>query len=134
MVDVSHKKVSTRTASAQALVRMSARAAKAMREVALPKGDALVAAQIAGIMAAKQTAMLIPLAHQIELSSVDVAFSWHDEMTLRIEASARTAARTGVELEAMIAASAAALTVYDMTKSVDRGTRIAEVRLLSKTK
>jgi len=134
MVDVAHKKVTPRTARAQALVRMSAAAAKALRQATLPKGDALVAAQIAAIMAAKRTATLIPLAHQIELSGVDVAFSWQDEATLRIETSARTAARTGVELEAIIAAALAALTIYDMTKSIDRNTSIADVRLLSKTK
>ncbi|MBV8196871.1 MAG: cyclic pyranopterin monophosphate synthase MoaC [Candidatus Eremiobacteraeota bacterium] len=134
MVDVSHKKVTTRTARAQALVRMSPAAAEALRRATLPKGDALVAAQIAAIMAAKRTATLIPLAHQIELSSVDVEFSWRDDVTLRVETSARTAARTGVELEAMISAALAALTIYDMTKSIDRSTTIADVRLLSKTK
>ncbi|MBV9028334.1 MAG: cyclic pyranopterin monophosphate synthase MoaC, partial [Candidatus Eremiobacteraeota bacterium] len=118
---------------AQALVRMSAAAAEALRQATLPKGDALVAAQIAGIVAAKRTATLIPLAHQIELSGVDVAFAWHDDVTLRIETSARTAARTGVELEAMMAAALAALTIYDMTKAIDRSTTIADLRLLSKT-
>ncbi len=134
MVDVSEKRVTARTASAQALVRMSSAAAHALRQAALPKGDALVSAQIAGIMAAKRTATLIPLAHQIELSSIDVKFSWRDEVTLRVEASARTAARTGVELEAMVGASLAALTIYDMTKAIDRSTTISDVRLRSKTK
>ncbi|MBV9263787.1 MAG: cyclic pyranopterin monophosphate synthase MoaC [Candidatus Eremiobacteraeota bacterium] len=133
MVDVAHKKATARTARAQALVRMSAAAAEALRQATLPKGDALVAAQIAGIVAAKRTATLIPLAHQIELSGVDVAFAWHDDVTLRIETSARTAARTGVELEAMMAAALAALTIYDMTKAIDRSTTIADLRLLSKT-
>ena len=132
MVDVSHKKVSTRTASAQALVRMSARAAKAMREVALPKGDALVAAQIAGIMAAKQTATLIPLAHPIPLSSVDISFSWDGDLLI-VEARAHTVAQTGVEMEAMTAASVAALVIYDMTKAVDKGISIERVRLLAKS-
>lgn len=132
MVDVGTKAATERTAVARAEVRLGAKAAAAMREATLAKGDALVAAQLAGIMAAKQTAALIPLAHPIPLSSVDVSFSW-DADVLIIEARARTVAQTGVEMEAMTAASIAALVVYDMTKAVDKGISIERVRLVSKT-
>jgi cyclic pyranopterin phosphate synthase len=133
MVDVSGKGASSRTARAEALVRMSPAAQKALREATLPKGDAFVAAQLAGIMAAKQTASLIPLAHTLPLSSVDVRFEWTGDGALRIEAQARTVAQTGVEMEAMVAASIAALTVYDMTKAVDKSISIESVRLLEKS-
>jgi len=133
MVDVSGKDASTRSARAEALVRMSPAARTALREATLPKGDAFVAAQIAGIMAAKQTATLIPLAHGLPLSSVEVRFEWTADGALRVTAQARTVAQTGVELEAMIAASIAALTVYDMTKSVDKGIVVESVRLLEKS-
>jgi len=133
MVDVSHKPVTARTARAQALVRMSPVAAQALREATLPKGDAFVAAQLAGIMAAKQTGNLIPLAHTLPLAQVAVTYEWSAEATLRIETSATTSAQTGVEMEALLAASIAALTIYDMTKAVDAGIVIEEVRLLAKT-
>lgn len=133
MVDVSTKPVTARTARAQALVRMSPQAAQALRDATLPKGDAFVAAQLAGIMAAKQTGGLIPLAHPLPLAHVEVTFSWDDDRLLRIEASASTSAQTGVEMEAMIAASIAALTIYDMTKAVDKGIVVESVRLLSKS-
>jgi cyclic pyranopterin monophosphate synthase len=133
MVDVSNKPVTARTARAQALVRMSAAAAQALRDATLPKGDAFVAAQLAGIMAAKQTGSLIPLAHPLALANVEVTFAWEGEQVLRVEATATTSAQTGVEMEAMVAASIAALTIYDMTKAVDKGISIEEVRLLSKT-
>jgi len=133
MVDVSHKPVTVRTARAQALVRMSPEAAQALRDATLPKGDAFVAAQLAGIMAAKQTGNLIPLAHPLPLAHVEVVFDWRDATTLRIESSATTGAQTGVEMEAMVAASIAALTIYDMTKAVDKGIVVEDVRLLSKT-
>jgi len=133
MVDVSNKGDSARTARAQALVRMSAEAQDALRQATLPKGDAFVAAQLAGIMAAKQTGSLIPLAHPLPLSSVDVRFEWTSDGALRIETEARTVARTGVEMEALVAASIAALTIYDMTKAVDKGIAIESVLLLEKT-
>jgi cyclic pyranopterin phosphate synthase len=133
MVDVSGKGASSRTARAEALVRMSPAAQKALREATLTKGDAFVAAQLAGIMAAKQTAALIPLAHTLPLSSVDVSFDWTAGGLLRIEAQARTVAQTGVEMEAMVAATVAALTVYDMTKAVDKAISIEGVRLLEKS-
>ncbi len=132
MVDVSEKPVSTRAAKAQARVRMNSAAREALQCATLAKGDAFVAAQLAGIMAAKQTAQLIPLAHPLPLAKVDVTFAWRDDV-LEISASARTAAQTGVEMEAMIAASIAALTIYDMVKAVDKGIVIESVRLLEKT-
>jgi len=133
MVDVSAKPATVRSARAQALVRMSPQAAQALRDATLPKGDAFVAAQLAGIMAAKQTGGLIPLAHPLPLAHVDVAFSWHDDSVLRVEATATTTAQTGVEMEAMVAASIAALTIYDMTKAIDKGIVVESVRLLSKS-
>ncbi|MHB8148310.1 MAG: cyclic pyranopterin monophosphate synthase MoaC [Vulcanimicrobiaceae bacterium] len=133
MVDVSGKAVSTRTARAEARVRMSPQAATVLRESTLPKGDAFVTAQLAGIMAAKQTASLIPLAHPLPLARVDVRIEWADETTLRIESEATTSAQTGVEMEAMVAASVAALTIYDMSKAIDKGICIESVRLLEKT-
>lgn len=133
MVDVSRKRITSRTARAEALVRMSADARRALRAATLPKGDAFVTAQIAGIAAAKRTAELIPLAHPLPLSSVDVRFHWRSDGLLSIEAEARTAARTGVEMEAMIAACVAALTIYDMSKSLDKGITIESVQLLQKT-
>jgi cyclic pyranopterin monophosphate synthase len=133
MVDVSSKPVTARTARAQALVRMTSAVAQALRDATLPKGDAFVAAQLAGIMAAKQTGSLIPLAHPLALTNVEVTFAWEDDDVLRVEATATTSAQTGVEMEAMVAASIAALTIYDMTKAIDKGIAIESVRLLSKT-
>jgi len=133
MVDVSHKESTVRTARAQARVRLGAEAAKALRDATLAKGDALVAAQLAGILAAKQTPALIPLAHAIPLGAVNVEFSWEGDV-LAIEAIARTTSQTGVEMEAMVAAAVAALTIYDMTKGIEKGITIESVRLLEKTK
>jgi cyclic pyranopterin phosphate synthase len=133
MVDVSGKGETARTARAEAIVRMSAGAAAALRQATLPKGDAFVTAQVAGIMAAKQTGTLIPLAHVLPLSSADVRFEWIQQEVLRIESEARTAGATGVELEALTAAAVAALTIYDMTKALDKGITIESVRLLEKT-
>jgi cyclic pyranopterin monophosphate synthase len=132
MVDVSAKRVTARTARAEAFVRMTRAAQTALRAATLAKGDAFVTAQIAGIAAAKRTATLIPLAHPLPLDGVDVRFEWCDG-ALRIETEARTAARTGVEMEAMVAAAVAALTIYDMSKALDKGITIEAVRLLSKT-
>jgi cyclic pyranopterin monophosphate synthase len=132
MVDVSRKGNSPREARAHAVVRMSAAAERALKEATLPKGDAFVAAQLAGIMAAKQTGSLIPLAHPLPLSTIDVSFQWCGAGALRIETKARTVARTGVELEALVAASLAALTIYDMTKAVDKGITIESIGLLEK--
>jgi cyclic pyranopterin phosphate synthase len=133
MVDVAHKAPTSRTACAEARVRMQPATAAALREATLPKGDALVAAQIAGILAAKQTGSLIPLAHTLPLSSVEVTFDWPDAATLRIATKASTAGQTGVEMEALVAAGVAALTVYDMCKALEKGMVIEGLRLLSKT-
>jgi cyclic pyranopterin monophosphate synthase len=133
MVDVSAKNPSARTARAEAYVRMSEAARRALIEATAPKGDAFVTAQLAGIMAAKQTATLIPLAHPLPLARVDVRFEWLADGALRVEAEATTVAQTGVEMEAMVAASVAALTIYDMSKALDKGITIESVRLLSKT-
>ena len=131
MVDVGSKPLSRRRAVAHATVRMAPETAKRLRE--LPKGDALVAAQLAGVMAAKRTADLIPLCHPLPLSHVGVSLSVGPHY-VEITASVETTAQTGVEMEALTAASVAALTVYDMAKAVDKGMRIVEVSLVEKTK
>ena len=110
---------------------MAAETARRLRE--LPKGDALATAQLAGIMAAKRTSELIPLCHPLTLSHVDVTIEVGEE-SVEIVATAETTAQTGVEMEALVAASVAALTVYDMAKAIDKGMVVAEVRLLEKTK
>ncbi|MDQ6826303.1 MAG: cyclic pyranopterin monophosphate synthase MoaC [Candidatus Eremiobacteraeota bacterium] len=133
MVDVRGKAATPRVARAQADVRMSAEARSALKGATLAKGDAFVAAQIAGILAAKGTASLIPLAHPIPLSSIDVTFHWAKHGILTIQAVAHTSAQTGVEMEAMVAVSIAALTIYDMTKAVDKAVVIETVRLLEKS-
>ncbi len=131
MVDVGGKPLSRRRAVARAEVRMAAETARRLRE--LPKGDALATAQLAGIMAAKRTSELIPLCHPLPLTHVEVTLQVGEE-SVEIVASAETTAQTGVEMEALTAASVAALTVYDMAKAVDRQMRIAEVALVEKTK
>jgi len=131
MVDVGAKPVSKRRAVAAATVRMAP--ATAARLGDLPKGDALTTAQLAGIMAAKRTAELIPLCHPLPLSHVGVELEVRDD-SVEIVASAETTAQTGVEMEALVAASVAALTVYDMAKAVDKGMVVEAVRLLEKTK
>jgi cyclic pyranopterin phosphate synthase len=132
MVDVGAKPVTERIAHARALVRMLPVTEGALRAATLAKGDAFVTAQIAGIMAAKQTANLIPLTHPLPLSAVDVDFAWIGPGLLQIDAVARTSAQTGVEMEAMTAAAVAALTIYDMTKSLEKGIVIEGVRLIEK--
>ena len=131
MVDVGGKEVSRRRAVAQATLRISPETAGRLGE--LPKGDALAAAQIAGIMAAKRTSELIPLCHPLPLTHVDVELSV-GESSVEITASAETTAQTGVEMEALVAATVAALTVYDMAKAVDDGMELGGVRLVEKTK
>lgn len=132
MVDVSAKPTTVRTARAEAFVRMAPAARAALAAATAPKGDALVTAQIAGITAAKRTADLIPLAHPLPLAHVGVAFEWTDD-GVRVEATATTGAQTGVEMEAMVAATVAALTIYDMAKALDKGIVLERVRLLEKT-
>jgi cyclic pyranopterin monophosphate synthase len=131
MVDVGAKSPSQRRARARAEVRMRPETARRLRE--LPKGDALATAQLAGIMAAKRTSELIPLCHPLPLSVVEVELDVGEE-SVTITAAAETVAQTGVEMEALIAASVAALTVYDMAKGIDSELVIGEVRLLEKTK
>ena len=131
MVDITSKPVSRRRAVARAFLSMQPETAAALR--LLPKGDALTAAQLAGIMAAKRTPELIPLCHPLPLSVVDVRLEVK-RAGVAIVASAETTAQTGVEMEALTAAAVAALTVYDMAKAIDREMVITEVRLVEKTK
>ncbi len=133
MVDVGEKAVIGRIAVAGGRIRMSPGTVELLREKALPKGDALNTARIAGVMAAKRTPDLIPLCHGLNLTSVDVEFEIEDG-EIGIVATARASDRTGVEMEALAAVSVAALTIYDMCKAVDKGMVIEEVRLLEKTK
>jgi cyclic pyranopterin phosphate synthase len=131
MVDVGGKAVSRRRAVARATVRMAAETAARLRD--LPKGDALTVAQVAGIMAAKRTSELIPLCHPLPLSRVDVRLEI-EEAGVAIEAVAETTAQTGVEMEALVGASVAALTVYDMAKAIDKNMSVTDVTLVEKTK
>jgi cyclic pyranopterin phosphate synthase len=131
MVGVGSKPVSHRRARARAVVRMAPETSARLAE--LPKGDALGAARLAGIMAAKRTAELIPLCHPLALTHVAVELEVGEGL-VEIEASAETTAQTGVEMEALVAATVAALTVYDMAKGVDPAMEIGEVRLLEKVK
>src|SRR5579885_895849 len=134
MVDVSAKPVTAREAVAEAAIRMTREAFAAVTSLKAKKGDVLAAARIAGIMAAKQTSGLIPLCHPIPITKAEIAFEPDRKRnTIRILASARTAARTGVEMEALTAATVAALTIYDMIKAVDRAAEIETVRLVSKS-
>jgi cyclic pyranopterin monophosphate synthase len=131
MVDVGGKPQSRRRALARAEVRMRPETARRLHE--LPKGDALATAQLAGIMAAKRTSELIPLCHPLALSHVEVEVSVSGA-AVEIVAAAETVAQTGVEMEALVAASVAALTVYDMAKGIDSDLVVSELRLLEKTK
>jgi len=131
MVDVSTKAVTVREALAEAVVRLGPIAATAVREGTVKKGDVLQIATVAGVMGAKATASIIPLCHPLPLSGVAMQFTW-DGDTLIIQATARTSAQTGVEMEALTAVSTAALTVYDMVKAVERGVVIERIRLLRK--
>jgi cyclic pyranopterin monophosphate synthase len=131
MVNVGAKPLSRRRAVARATVRMAPETAGRLRD--LPKGDALATAQLAGIMAAKRTSELIPLCHPLPLSVLEVELEV-GEAAVEIRAAAETTAQTGVEMEALVAASIAALTVYDMAKAVDKEMTIGEVALVEKTK
>lgn len=131
MVDVSGKSATKRRATAAATVHTTAEVVDLISNDALPKGDALATARVAGILAAKRTSELIPLCHQIALSSVDVDFEIASS-AIEIRAAARTTDRTGVEMEALTAVTVAALAVYDMIKAVDPGARIDNVRVLRK--
>lgn len=133
MVDVTDKPETDRTAVAETFVTMRPDTLARIREGRIAKGDVRAVAQIAGIMAAKQASQWIPLCHPIPLTGVTLEFAEAGEDRLRILATVRTTARTGVEMEALVAVSAAALTVYDMCKSFDRAMTIGPARLLAKT-
>jgi cyclic pyranopterin phosphate synthase len=132
MVDVGDKQVTDRRAVARAVVRMAPETAAAVARGDAPKGDVVGTARLAGIQAAKRTSELIPLCHPLPLSFVDVKIEVLDDR-VEIETEARTTGQTGVEMEALTAASVAALTVYDMVKGIERGVEIAEVVLLEKS-
>jgi cyclic pyranopterin phosphate synthase len=134
MVDVADKAVTRREARAEGFVRMKPETLALIRDNAMAKGDVLGVARVAGILAAKRTWELIPLCHAIPLSSIDVSFQLDEAANgVFIEAGARTDAKTGVEMEALTAASVAALTIYDMVKAVDRSVTITGLRLTYKT-
>ena len=132
MVDVSAKAVTAREAVAAGRIDMSDEAARAIAEGLVKKGDVLAVARVAGIMAAKKTADLIPLCHPIALSAVTVDFTL-DDHGVTVKATARTAGQTGVEMEALAATSVALLTIYDMAKALDKAMVIRDVRLIAKT-
>jgi cyclic pyranopterin phosphate synthase len=131
MVDVGSKPLSHRRAVARATVHMAPETARRLRE--LPKGDALVTAQLAGIMAAKRTSELIPLCHPLPLSHIDLTLEVADD-GVKVSGAVETTAQTGVEMEALTAVSVAALTVYDMAKAIDKEMSISDVKLVEKTK
>ncbi len=131
MVDISAKAETQRMARAEALVSMQDSTLKAIRDANLPKGDVLSTARLAGIMAAKQTGNLIPLCHPLPLTYVDLSFTFIAD-GVKVISETRTAAKTGVEMEALTAVSVAALTIYDMAKGIDREMTIHGVRLLEK--
>jgi cyclic pyranopterin monophosphate synthase len=133
MVDVSRKPATRREAVARGRVFMAPATLALLRDGRAPKGDVIATAHLAGVMAAKRTAEIIPLAHTIPLDGVELAFEFDaDDSTVDIEARVRTRASTGVEMEALTAVTAAALTLYDMLKAVDRGMVIGEVALWHK--
>jgi cyclic pyranopterin phosphate synthase len=133
MVDVGRKPVQSRTAVAEAMVHCAPETIAALRDKALPKGDVLTVAKIAGIQAAKRTGELIPLCHSLPLDGVEMRFTLRDD-SVCIEAEVRTQARTGVEMEALTAVSVAALAIYDMCKAVDKAMVIDAIRLVRKVK
>jgi cyclic pyranopterin monophosphate synthase len=134
MVDVSAKSVTERTATAEARIKISQGAFQQVMDGTLPKGDVVATARIAGIMAAKRTSELIPLCHPLALTHAGIEIeALPDGRTLRITSTARTSGQTGVEMEALTAASVAALTVYDMVKAVDKSAVIESIRLLTKS-
>lgn len=131
MVDIGAKQETARIAVATGRITMSQMALCAIRDGDVPKGDVLATARIAGIMAAKKTGDLIPLCHPLALDSVAIDLNFEDD-AIRATATASLTARTGVEMEAMVAASIALLTIYDMAKALDKGMIVEEIRLLSK--
>lgn len=133
MIDVGSKPVTLRTARATARLVAGPETVARIRAGSLAKGDALAAARLAGIMAAKRTSEIVPLCHPLALDSVEVAIDCSTAAEVTIQATVRATARTGVEMEALVAATAAALTIYDMAKSIDPGMTLTEVRLEEKT-
>jgi cyclic pyranopterin phosphate synthase len=132
MVDIGDKPVTEREAVARGSVRMAPETLARIHSGQISKGEALAVARLAGIMAAKRTAEIIPLCHPLALNSVQVDFSAPSADELQIEARVRVSGKTGVEMEAVSAVSAAALTIYDMCKAIDRGMVISDVRLMEK--
>ncbi len=133
MVDVSSKSVTERSAVAEGVVHLGSAAYVALMEQRIAKGNVLTTAQLAGIMGAKDTARLIPMCHQIPLNAVDIAFSFNAHAhTIKIQATVTSYARTGVEMEALTAVSVAALSMYDMCKSISKAIRITDIRLITK--
>lgn len=132
MIDVSDKPVTLREARARAIVRLKKGTLDAIKEGKIEKGDVLAVAKIAGISGAKRTPDLLPMCHPIFLNAVDIDIFFDDKNTLRIESTARAEAKTGVEMEALVAVTASALTVYDMCKGIDRGITIEGIYLLEK--
>jgi len=132
MIDVSDKPITERVAVAKCRVVMKAETLSMLKEDRLPKGGALIVAQVAGIMAAKQTSQIIPMCHPLILNEVKVGFEFNED-SLDITASVKCSGRTGVEMEALTAVSVAALTIYDMCKAIERGIRIENIRLIKKS-
>ncbi len=132
MVDVSEKEISKRTAVARSKIKMDAGTLSAIKEGKISKGDVLAVAQIAGIMAAKKTSDWIPMCHPLPLTGIDISFSDNSEDELYIEATVHTTGKTGVEMEALTAVSASALTVYDMCKAIQKDMIIGPTLLVSK--
>lgn len=134
MVDVGDKPVTLRTATANGVVRMSQHAFELVRDSELGKGDVAATAELAGVMAGKRTSELVPLCHQVPLDRIEVVLQERPELPgVEVTATVRATARTGVEMEALVATSIACCTVYDMVKSVDRGATIESVRVIHKT-
>ncbi|MCI8855549.1 MAG: cyclic pyranopterin monophosphate synthase MoaC [Clostridiaceae bacterium] len=132
MVDVGEKAATKRTAQAQAVITMNPETLQKISEGAMPKGDVFACARIAGIMAAKRTSELIPMCHPIPIDGVEIEICPISDTQVRVCSTLRCTHKTGIEMEALTAASVAALTIYDMCKAVDRGMRIDEVFLLYK--
>jgi cyclic pyranopterin phosphate synthase len=133
MIDVGGKPITLRTARASARLSAAEETVRCIREGGLEKGDAIAAARLAAVMAAKRTSDIVPLCHPLPLDAVEVAVSYPAPGIVAIEVTVRATARTGVEMEALVAASAAAFTIYDMSKSIDPGMTVERVRLEEKT-
>ncbi|MDI6717388.1 MAG: cyclic pyranopterin monophosphate synthase MoaC [Actinomycetota bacterium] len=133
MVDVSKKEVTARKAIAQGMVKMRAETMSLIKEGSIEKGDVLAVAQVAGIMAAKKTAELIPMCHPLQITGIDISFSDLSKTELGITATVKTMDRTGVEMEALTAVAVAALAIYDMCKAVDKTMMIGNIELIEKT-